>query len=722
MTAQQDQRSIFAREQLQQWGVLLLMVLLLLGVILFVTLVLVPDIRRRAEYDILLRSAETNLIAAQKAKLEAPAKLQAQVTDAEGRLNVAAQVFLDEAESTVVVNRLYTYAQAAGVEIVNLQTSPPIITETYSQRDFQFQVAGIPEALLDFLGRIAEVELSGFVVNNVALAPAEDGHLLSLGVSVYSSPYSMRSVLASGSEDAEGTESTAGTRDIARSVEGLPLAEIQRQVEQAWIERNWPQAIDVLSQVVATTPENEPARIALYRAHVNYGYHFLADRNPVAAKEQFEAALLIQPNGREALVELQQMAVDSSLSYSVEEGLRQALQQATALGNWQESIRLLRIIAAVDPSYGPIQEELARAYIQYGNQLATQGDSVRAEEQYLLANYLQPGQEQLLDALPLSAAASLPLTATITPQMVAVAVNTPVVITVNTPLPTSTPMPLPTATGTATATPTPSLTPTQPPSPTATPTATQPPPTATATSTATTVPPYTPTSTATTVAAAPAATATTVSVAATATTVDVVATATATGQPPVATPASPSGTTYLVQQGDTLFSIARRYGTSVDAIKAANGLASDTITVGQVLYLSTTSPLPPSPGYVTHTVVDDDTLYSLSKRYATTVEAITQANGINGNRIFVGQRLLIPAALTIVPVATAITTVAASGTISGTVTAADTNCDPNYAGACVPIQTEDLNCEDIGVSNFQVVGSDPHDLDRDDDGNACEQE
>jgi LysM repeat protein len=53
---------------------------------------------------------------------------------------------------------------------------------------------------------------------------------------------------------------------------------------------------------------------------------------------------------------------------------------------------------------------------------------------------------------------------------------------------------------------------------------------------------------------------------------------------PVVTPA-PSQRTYVVQQGDTLNEIAQRFGTTAEAIKAANGLGSDTINVGQVLII-----------------------------------------------------------------------------------------------------------------------------------------
>jgi len=46
-------------------------------------------------------------------------------------------------------------------------------------------------------------------------------------------------------------------------------------------------------------------------------------------------------------------------------------------------------------------------------------------------------------------------------------------------------------------------------------------------------------------------------------------------------------------------------------------------------------------------------------------------------------------------------------------------CDPNYAGACVPISPFDLDCPDIG-EKVQVIGDDIHGFDRDRDGFGCE--
>jgi hypothetical protein len=52
--------------------------------------------------------------------------------------------------------------------------------------------------------------------------------------------------------------------------------------------------------------------------------------------------------------------------------------------------------------------------------------------------------------------------------------------------------------------------------------------------------------------------------------------------------------------------------------------------------------------------------------------------------------------------------------------AAETGCDPNYTGECIPIVASDLNCEGNPWQDFLVVGTDRHGFDRDDDGLACE--
>jgi len=109
------------------------------------------------------------------------------------------------------------------------------------------------------------------------------------------------------------------------------------------------------------------------------------------------------------------------------------------------------------------------------------------------------------------------------------------------------------------------------------------------------------------------------------------------------------GTTYVVRWGDTLFSISLKFGTTVDAIKEANGLTSDFIIVGQELIIPVdgTPPPgmdPPPAGRPTiHIVQPGENLFRISLRYGTTVDAIAKANNIvNPWFIYVGQELKIP--------------------------------------------------------------------------------
>jgi LysM repeat protein len=99
---------------------------------------------------------------------------------------------------------------------------------------------------------------------------------------------------------------------------------------------------------------------------------------------------------------------------------------------------------------------------------------------------------------------------------------------------------------------------------------------------------------------------------------------------------------YTVQRGDTLYSIARRYGTTVQAIAQANGILNPAyIYVGQVLCIPGLAAPPPSGGY--YIVQRGDTLYSIARRFGTTYWAIAVANNLsNPNYIYPGQGLFIP--------------------------------------------------------------------------------
>ena len=95
---------------------------------------------------------------------------------------------------------------------------------------------------------------------------------------------------------------------------------------------------------------------------------------------------------------------------------------------------------------------------------------------------------------------------------------------------------------------------------------------------------------------------------------------------------------YTVRAEDTLWLLANRFGTTVDAIKRLNGLNSDILQIGQVLRI----PSEQSSSYFDYTVRAGDTLWLLANRYGTTVDAIKRLNGLTSDNLQIGQVLRIP--------------------------------------------------------------------------------
>ncbi|WP_231557298.1 LysM peptidoglycan-binding domain-containing protein [Deinococcus sp. YIM 77859] len=98
--------------------------------------------------------------------------------------------------------------------------------------------------------------------------------------------------------------------------------------------------------------------------------------------------------------------------------------------------------------------------------------------------------------------------------------------------------------------------------------------------------------------------------------------------------------TVTVKKGDTLYSIARRSGTSVEELRALNGLKGHLIRPGQTLRVRGGAPTPPK-GSV-YTVRSGDTLGKIAARAGVSLAALRAANGITGSLIRPGQRLRVP--------------------------------------------------------------------------------
>jgi LysM repeat protein len=107
---------------------------------------------------------------------------------------------------------------------------------------------------------------------------------------------------------------------------------------------------------------------------------------------------------------------------------------------------------------------------------------------------------------------------------------------------------------------------------------------------------------------------------------------------------------YTVESGDSLWSIADKFGTSVDSIKSCSGLTSDSLQVGQTLTIPGSEPsyntayIVPLPAGQTfsYTVMSGDSLWSIANKFGTSVDSIKSCSGLTSDSLKAGQALTIP--------------------------------------------------------------------------------
>ncbi|MCC9077391.1 type 4a pilus biogenesis protein PilO [Litorilinea aerophila] len=543
--------------------------LLLLAILVFLLLVLMPAVQTRQSLIAQLTEQEETLAHLKEERARQPVELAEKLAAVQARVEEMAGRLLSESQAIQLMDRLYTYARSAGVTIVTVEARPastPAIQELFAERVFGLQVRGSFSNLLDFLGRIQESNSDGVVISNVAITQGTDSQaLLTMDVTVWSSPHGGREPQLA---------AALGTTDVSTLWDTL---------RQVWAANRWDDAIALLKQAQVLQPDSALVQEDLYRAYVNQSYWLLWNRSREQARLALESALSVRPDGQEARRLLQALADPALVLYKTGDALARQASAAAAAGDWRTAVRLLRQLQLIDPHSPGLSTQLYEAYLQLGYQLQATGHPAEAQEHFRMALAINPDGVEAAAALT-PAAVGAP---TATPTGPAALTPTPTAP----PTPTVTPLPGPSPTNTTAPASPPTWTPTVTPLPTNTATAT-PSPTASATPTGT-VPPGT--------------------------------------------------TVHVVQPGETLFSIARRYGTTVEALMAANGLTSTTIRVGQRLIIVPATGVTVTPPNTTiHVVRRGETLFSIAQQYGTTVEAIMAANGMRSDRIYAGQTLRIP--------------------------------------------------------------------------------
>jgi len=109
-----------------------------------------------------------------------------------------------------------------------------------------------------------------------------------------------------------------------------------------------------------------------------------------------------------------------------------------------------------------------------------------------------------------------------------------------------------------------------------------------------------------------------------------------------------NGNTHIVSEKETLFSISRQYGVTVDELKQWNNLSDNALALGQELVIKkkntiavVTAPLEVKSARTVHTVAAKETMYSITRQYGITVEQLREWNSLQSDELKIGQSLFV---------------------------------------------------------------------------------
>jgi len=321
--------------------------------VLLVRSSIIPRWQDRGDLASQLGSTKKDLEKAKEAQQTNPDELRKQIEAAQVKLNDVASAFLSDSQATGVSDKLYQYASESQVEIANLQTQPT-----------PEPVEGEEKGAYNV--RQLQLQANGSLPNLMGfLSRIEEAAL--------------NSFLLTNVNITEGQEQHTLSMNITLYTSPHSSGAVVQPTPIIT-----PTGTPLLTPV--TTPLGTPTSVAI-------------------------------PLGTPVPTPVATPIVTPSPMLTVEEQLAQSLHEPWAAKDWEEVIRIVEQILAINPDYDDMNQKLYAAHVNYGQQLAAEGRLEEAKAELIRALEIKPDGGEAIAELKALAAGETPVpSATPTPQ------------------------------------------------------------------------------------------------------------------------------------------------------------------------------------------------------------------------------------------------------------------------------------------------------------------
>ncbi|MHB0859128.1 MAG: hypothetical protein ACYC5M_16365 [Anaerolineae bacterium] len=284
-------RIIKIKDPLSAGGIAALLIALILFVLVLVSVVqsTLQLSQMRADYAFTSESVES-AVALQSAS---PDTLMQRVSDAHTEIEAALVDLPTNKQAADELALFYDHASQVQTQLVRMEamlSSPEELAQTtYRVQHFLLEVQGDIPNLMRFLSRVANGPYISFSIDNISIQPTNPA-VANADLTVYSSD------LAPGAQP-RGAGGAASSQPTDPATE---VAQLETVVADALTAKAWATAVSAAERILVLAPEREDMVTVLYQARLSWGRQLVAEGEIDQAREQFQAAVVLQPSGSEA--------------------------------------------------------------------------------------------------------------------------------------------------------------------------------------------------------------------------------------------------------------------------------------------------------------------------------------------------------------------------------------------------------------------------------------